>query len=70
MATIEFQTYIDQGRIELPQEYQDRVKGHARVIILADDVDEDTDMIDFLLDHPYHSDTFTPLTRDEIYERR
>jgi hypothetical protein len=70
MQTIEFQTYIDHGTIELPQEYQDRVKGHARVIILADDVDEDTDMIDFLLDNPYQSDNFTPLSRDEIYERR
>ena len=70
MTTIEFQTYIDQGWIELPEEYQDRAKGYARVIILADEIDEDTDMIDFLLDHPYRLDTFTPLSRDEIYERR
>jgi hypothetical protein len=70
MKTIEFQTYIDHGQIELPEEYQDQVKGYARVIILADDSDDDIDMIDFLLDHPYRIDTFTPLTRDEIYERR
>lgn len=70
MTTIEFQTYIDRGMIELPEVYQDRVKGHARVIILADDGDQDTDMIDFLLDHPYRLDPFTPLSRDEIYERR
>ncbi len=70
MLTIEFQTYIDQGKIELPEEYHDRVKGHARVIILTDEGDEDVDMVNFLLDHPYHVDAFTPLTRDEIYERR
>jgi hypothetical protein len=27
-------------------------------------------MVEFLLDHPYQVATFTPLTRDEIYERR
>ena len=27
-------------------------------------------LLEFLLDHPYHIDAFTPLTRDEIYERR
>jgi hypothetical protein len=70
MKTIEFQTYIDHGKIELPEEYQDQIKGYARVIILADDSDDDIDMIDFLLDHPYRIDTFAPLTRDEIYERR
>ena len=70
MAVIEFQTYIDQGMIELPEEYRDRVKGHARVIILADDIGDDGDMIGFLLDHPYRIDSFTPLTRDELYERR
>ncbi len=70
MTTIEFQTYIDRGTIELPEEYQARIKGQARVIILTDDLDDDVDMIDFLLDHPYRSDTLTPLTRDEIYERR
>jgi hypothetical protein len=70
MTTIEFQTYIEQGTIELPKEYQDRVKGHARVIILAEDTEEDVDMIDYLLDHPYQLTTFTPLTRDEMYERQ
>lgn len=70
MTTIEFQTYLDHGTIEVPEEYQDRVKGRARVIIVADDTDVDVDMIDYLLEHPYRIDTFTPLTRNELYERR
>jgi hypothetical protein len=70
MTVIEFQTYIDQGTIELPKEYHDRVKGRARVIILTDELEDDGDMVEYLLDHPYVSNTFTPLTRDEIYERR
>jgi hypothetical protein len=70
MSIIEFQTYIDHGTIELPKEYHDRIKGHARIIILTDEGEDDEDMVEFLLDHPYHTDAFTPLTRDEIYERR
>ncbi len=70
MATIEFQAYIEHGTIALPKEYQDRVKGYVRVIILAEDPEEDFDMIDYLLDHPYQLAAFTPLTRDEIYERQ
>ena len=70
MTTIEFQAYIEHGTIELPKEYQDRVKGHARVIILAEDEEDDVDMIEYLLEHPYRLDTFVPLARDEIYERQ
>ncbi len=70
MTVIEFQTYINHGIIELPKEYHNRIKGRARIIILTDDGDDEEDMIEFLLDHPYQVDTFTPLTRDEIYERR
>jgi hypothetical protein len=70
MSVIEFQTYIDQGIIELPKEYLDRIKGRVRIIILTNDDEDAEDMVAFLLDHPYQVDTFTPLTRDEIYERR
>lgn len=70
MRVIEFQTYIEQGTIEVPSQYIDQVKGRARVIILTDEADDDIDMVEYLLDHPYHIKDFKPLTRDEIYERR
>ena len=69
MSMIEFQTYIEQGKIELPKEFHDSVKGRARVIILIENTEDDEDMIEFLLDHPYQVEPFKPLTRDEIYER-
>jgi hypothetical protein len=69
MSIVEFQTYIDDGTIEVPKQYLNHIKGRARVIILIDDDEEADDMVEFLLDHPYKTDTFTPLTRDEIYER-
>jgi hypothetical protein len=70
MSVIEFQTYIEHGAIELPKEYHDRIKGRVRVIILTDNDEDEEDMVEFLLDHPYQVDSFTPLTRDEIYGRR
>ena len=69
MTVIEFQTYIDQGTIELPKEYHERVKGRARVIILTDELEDDGDMVEYLMEHPYRSNPFTPVARDEIYER-
>jgi hypothetical protein len=69
MNRIEFQTYIDRDTIVLPKEYHDRIKGHVRVIVLSEEIIEDEDMVEFLLDHPYEGAAFTPLTRDEIYER-
>jgi hypothetical protein len=70
MSVIEFETYIDHDTITLPKEYRDRIKGRARIIILTDEAETDEDMVEFLLDHPYEVEAFTPLTRDEIYERR
>ncbi|MFN8494584.1 MAG: hypothetical protein U0350_43685 [Caldilineaceae bacterium] len=70
MSMIEFQTYIGHGMIELPQEYKNRIKGRARVIILTDNGEDDEDMVEFLLNHTYQVATFTPLTRDEIYKHR
>jgi hypothetical protein len=70
MSMIEFLTYIDRDTITLPKEYRDRIKGRARIIILTDDTEDEEDMVEFLLDHPYTVAAFTPLTRDEIYDRR
>lgn len=70
MSVIEFQTRIEHGTIEIPEEYRHRVKGYARIIILIDEDEDEEDMVEFLLDHPYHSDSFKPLKRDEIYERQ
>jgi hypothetical protein len=70
MSVIEFQTYIEHGAIELPKEYHDRIKGRVRVIILTDNDEDEEDMVEFPHNHPYQVDSFTPLSRDEIYGRR
>lgn len=70
MSMIEFQTYIEHGTIELPKEFQEQIKGRARVIVLTEEAEDEEDMIEFLMEHPYSVSTFTPLTREEAHERR
>jgi hypothetical protein len=67
---IEFQTYIEHGTIELPKEFHEQIKGRARVIVLTEESEDEEDMIEFLMEHPYSVSTFTPLTREEAHERR
>lgn len=69
MSMIEFQTYIQHGTIAVPWPYRESLTGRVRVILLLDDDTDEGDMIDQLLDHPYHIVNFIPFTRDEIYER-
>lgn len=70
MSRIEFQTIVQHGTIELPKEYVEHVKGQVRVIILTDDIDDETDIIDYLLEHPLGDGEIKPFTRDEIYDRQ
>jgi len=69
MSQIEFETMIDKGAITVPSEYRSRIHGRVRVIIITDDIEDDMDMIEYLMQHPLHVNDATPLTRDEIYDR-
>ncbi|NJO83049.1 MAG: hypothetical protein HC828_09635 [Blastochloris sp.] len=69
MYAVEFQTSIKDGTIEIPSEYRNRFKGSIRVIILAEEQTEATNMIEYLMKNPIHAPGFTPLKRDELYER-
>jgi len=69
MYAIEFQTKVRNGRIEIPEQYQNRLQGQVRVIVLSDDAPSMADMIDQLLASPLKLENFTLLTREEIYEK-
>ncbi|MFN0084015.1 MAG: hypothetical protein ACKVX9_01375 [Blastocatellia bacterium] len=69
MYAVEFQTKIEDGYIEIPTEFKDRLAGCVRVIVLTEDQPGNTDLLDQLLANPIKLDSFTPLTREEIYER-
>ena len=78
MYAVEFQTNITNGIIEVPESYRHQLSGSVRVIILTNASTEDativdarsTNLITRLLTHPRNVPGFTPLKRDEIYERR
>lgn len=66
MYAIEFQTKIENGHIEIPAEFKDRLVGCVRVIVLAEDQHAKTNLLDQLLANPIKLDHFEPLTRDKI----
>ena len=70
MYAIEFRTKIKNGIIEVPKEYRNRLKDNVKVILLSEEEEIISNMIEMLMDSPLKVENFTPLTREEIYERR
>lgn len=69
MQAVEFRAKIKNGMIEIPAQYKDKLKEIVRVIILTDDSEPTTNLIDRLLVSPLKVTNFKPLARAEIYER-
>lgn len=70
MSVFEFKASPQNGRIEIPPEYLDKIIGTVRVIILAQEQRVNTaDAIERLLAQPLEIESFTPLVREAIYER-
>ena len=70
MDIIEFRATVKRGKIEIPPQYQDKVKDRMRVIILPEDENQPLPtLIDQLLEHPLTRKGFFPLTREDIYVR-
>jgi hypothetical protein len=71
MHAYEFKAKPENGLIEIPAEYKDKIVGTVRVIVLSQEQRVGTtDMVDRLLEHPFEIENFAPLTREEVYERR
>jgi hypothetical protein len=70
MVAIEFQAQVKDGIIEVPAAYRAQLTETVRVIILTPDRSQGTGILDRLLEAPIDDSTFTPLTRDEIYQER
>ena len=71
--SIEFQTKIKNGMIEIPESYQAQLtdQENVRVILIpeARSKQQSKNKLQFLIDNPFKIDSFTPLKREEIYER-
>ena len=67
---IKFQAKVNQGKIEIPEIYQNNLQMVETVEIIPDlSENASSGMIDRLLEHPIEIQDFIPLSRDEIYER-
>jgi len=69
MHTIEFWTKIKDGMIKIPREHRNKIKENVRVIIFTDENRVESDFIEKLMKNPIKLRGFTPLSRDEIYDR-
>ena len=70
METIEFRTTIKGGIIEIPEEYRDRLTPSVRVILLNEEENQPSDIIDRLLERPLKVKGFRPLSRDDAHARQ
>lgn len=71
MKTFEFQTSIKDGIIEIPEPYKADLstQSHVQVIVIPQPQSQPTNFLQHFLDHPIVVSSFTPLQREDIYER-
>ncbi len=69
MYAIEFQTRIEEGVIQIPLQYRNKLEQVVSVIILANVPEKTVNLIDQLLESPLKIEGFQPLPREEIYAR-
>ncbi|MGK7952082.1 MAG: hypothetical protein AB4368_25680 [Xenococcaceae cyanobacterium] len=71
MSKIKFTAKVNQGNIEIPEEYQEAIQEveTIEIIVNRQAVSKHRGIIHYLLDHPIEMQNFTPLTRDEVHER-
>jgi hypothetical protein len=69
MEAIEFKTKIKNGLIRIPDKFRQKNGDTVKVIILSEQKVRQTDIIDKLLLTPVKSKQFSPLLREEIYDR-
>ncbi len=69
MEAIEFKTRVKNGVIQIPEKYKQQLKDTVKVIILCDQKPTQKNIIDDMWKNPLKISEFTPLSREEIYER-
>ena len=74
MSTIEFQTSIRNGTIQIPREYQNDFQDASAIKVIIQKVDKEkklssTGIISQLIQNPILVKNFKPLAREEAHER-
>ena len=74
MSTIKFQATFKNGVIEIPAQYQQEVEAMEVVEVVVKKVEKQKKKISGflkeLIENPIEVKDFTPLTREEIYDRK
>lgn len=70
MQSVEFQTTVRNGIIEIPPEWRGSFKNRVRVILQAEETSTPAkNLIDQLLTRPIKLKTFRPIRREELHAR-
>jgi len=69
MEAIEFKTKVKNGTIRIPKKYKQKIGNTVKVIIMTEQKAKQADIIDKLLTNPIKLEKFSPLLREEVYER-
>jgi hypothetical protein len=70
MQSVEFQTTVRNGIIEIPPEWRGTFKNRVRVILQAEETSAPAkNLIDQLLARPVRLKTFRPIPREELHAR-
>jgi hypothetical protein len=71
MSTVEFQAMVKNGVITIPEQYQQEVAAMEVVEVVVKKAEKKklTGFLKELTTNPIQIQNFTPLTRDEIYDR-
>ncbi len=69
MEAIEFKSKIKNGIILIPEKYKQKIGNTVKVIVITEKKKNRLDIIDKLLANPIKIKNFSPISREEIYER-
>jgi len=72
--TVEFETEIKNGNIEIPEKFRHQLKDKIKIVVSVKEQDksdaEPYDIISDLMENPVQDSNFVPFRRDEIYDRQ
>jgi len=71
MSTLEFTAKVQDGKIEVPEAYQQLLQNidRVKITVISNSRPPELGMIAHLIHNPIPLKTFVPLTREEAHER-
>lgn len=70
MQRVEFDAKVENGIIEIPDEFQKELNGDVHVVVSVRKERQGKSYLREIIENPIDIPGFRPLTRDEIYDRK